>query len=160
MKVGVSGHQKIQPKSAIGWVEATIRDELRKQRASVGVSSLAAGADQTFATIVLKMGLELEAVIPCAGYESTFTDEENEKRFQQLNECAKFHHLLDFDQPSEEAFLSAGKRVVDTSDFMIFVWDGMPARGVGGTADIVAYAQSKSVPFLWLCPRGCVSHRY
>jgi len=62
---GISGHQNIRPQSALGWVEAVIREELLNQRASVGVSSLAAGADQIFA----EMGLDLEAVIPCAGYE-------------------------------------------------------------------------------------------
>lgn len=152
MKVGISGHQNIQPESAVGWVEATIRDELRNQRASVGVSSLAAGADQIFAAIVLEMGLELEAVIPCIGYELAFGHEENKIRFQQLNERAKFHHLLNFDQPSEEAFLIAGQRIVDTSDFMIFVWDGMPARGIGGTSDIVTYARGTGIPYLWLNP--------
>lgn len=37
-------------------------------------------------------------------------------------------------------------------DRLIAVWDGRPARGYGGTADLVAYARGLGVPVqvLWL----------
>lgn len=152
MRVGISGHQNIQPESAVAWLEAAIREALATQRASVGVSSLAAGADQIFATVVLEMGLDLAVVTPCIGYESSFENEESKARFIRLNDRAKFHHLMDFPSPSEQAFLAAGKWIIDTSDSMIFIWDGRPARGLGGTADIVAYARAKTVPFVHLNP--------
>ena len=155
MRIGISGHQNILPESARGWVADAIRNELRNRHASVGVSSLAAGTDQIFAGIVLEMGLELEVVIPCVGYESAFADAEAKSRFRQLNEHAKIHSHLDFDGPSELAFLSAGHRVVESADLMIFVWDGKPARGLGGTGDIVAYAKAEGVPFIQLNPTDC-----
>jgi hypothetical protein len=34
------------------------------------------------------------------------------------------------------------------------VWDGKPARGIGGTADIVSYARQKGVPVAVLWPEG------
>lgn len=160
MKVGVSGHQHIQPQSALRWVEEAIREELHEQRASVGVSSLAAGADQIFAGIVLELGLALEAVIPCAGYDSAFADQTSKDRFKKLIGQAKTQHVLDFPYPSEEAFFAAGKRVVDTVDLMIFVWNGMPARGLGGTADIVEYARTKRLPFTHLNPTDSCRHRH
>lgn len=158
MRIGISGHQNILPQSAVGWVADAIRDELRNRRASVGVSSLAAGTDQIFASIVLELGLELEAVIPCAGYESAFADDEGRARFRRLNEAAKIHRHLNFDEPSELAFLSAGQQVVDLADLMIFVWNGKPARGLGGTADIVAYAKAEGVPFIHLNPTDSSAH--
>jgi len=36
----------------------------------------------------------------------------------------------------------------------VAVWDGKPARGVGGTADIVSYARQKGVPVAVLWPDG------
>lgn len=152
MKVGISGHQNIRPTSAISWVETAIRDELHKQRASVGVSCLAAGADQIFAKAVVELNLELEAVIPCVGYEAAFQDNESKELFRDMIARAKSRQVLDFASPTEEAFFAAGKRVVDTADFMLFVWDGMPARGLGGTADVVAYTRSKRLPFTHLNP--------
>lgn len=160
MKVGISGHQNIRPKSAVGWLESAIREALATQRASVGVSSLAAGADQIFAKVVLEMGLDLEVVIPCIGYESSFENNESKARFIRLNERAKFHNFMGFPAPSEEAFLRAGTWVVDTSDSMIFIWDGKPARGLGGTADIVAYARGKKVPFVHLNPTDSSIERH
>jgi len=52
----------------------------------------------------------------------------------------------------EEAFLAAGKRVVDLSDIVIAVRDGEPAKGKGGTADSVAYALSTGAPVIHLNP--------
>src|SRR5271165_2228772 len=36
----------------------------------------------------------------------------------------------------EDAYMAAGRRVVDLSDVMIAVWIAKPAKGKGGTADI------------------------
>jgi hypothetical protein len=58
---------------------------------------------------------------------------------------------LDYAEPTEEAFLAAGKSVVDNCQVLIAVWDGKPARGLGGTADIVRYARDtgKAVSIVW-----------
>jgi hypothetical protein len=34
------------------------------------------------------------------------------------------------------------------------VWDGQPARGYGGTADVVAYAKRTGVPYSVIWPEG------
>ena len=61
---------------------------------------------------------------------------------------------LAFDEPSEEAFLAAGRRVAEECDWLIAAWDGEPSRGLGGTADVVAYAGQigKRVEVVW--PKG------
>jgi hypothetical protein len=58
---------------------------------------------------------------------------------------------LPFPEPSEAAFMAAGRRVVDNSDWLLAIWDGEKSRGLGGTADIVAYAEErgKRVEVLW-----------
>jgi hypothetical protein len=40
--------------------------------------------------------------------------------------------------------------VADQCDALVAVWDGQPARGRGGTADIVAYARKKRRPLAWI----------
>src|SRR5262249_10330644 len=50
--------------------------------------------------------------------------------------------------PREKAYELAGRAVVDRSDVMIVVWDGEPARGRGGTAEIYSYAQRWQKPIL------------
>lgn len=155
MKIGISGHQNIRPVSSIKWVESTIRRELRNSQASTGISSLSAGTDQIFAAIVLDLQMELEVVIPCKAYESTFTDLDTQHRYESLKAKARHCDCLDFSKPSEQAFLRAGQRVVELCDMMFFVWNGKPSLGLGGTADIVDYARTEHVPFVWLNPSEC-----
>jgi hypothetical protein len=52
------------------------------------------------------------------------------------------------------AYLSCGRHIVDSSDVLIAIWDGAPARGPGGTGDIVAYARERLVPIIWLSADG------
>jgi polyphosphate kinase 2 (PPK2 family) len=51
----------------------------------------------------------------------------------------------------EDAYLAAGRWIVDHADRLVAVWDGRPARGRGGTAEVVAYARHRGVPVtvLW-----------
>jgi hypothetical protein len=61
---------------------------------------------------------------------------------------------LPFEEPSEKAFFEAGKRIVDWADLLVAVWDGGPARGFGGTADVVRYAEERGRSLLILWPAG------
>ncbi len=47
--------------------------------------------------------------------------------------------------------MAASKLMIDHSDELYAVWDGKPARGYGGTADVVAYARAHgtSVHVIW-----------
>ncbi|MGW4103078.1 hypothetical protein [Streptomyces sp. NPDC004976] len=51
----------------------------------------------------------------------------------------------------EQAYLGAGRWIVDHCDRLIAVWDGRPARGLGGTGNVVANARRTGVPVtvLW-----------
>jgi hypothetical protein len=55
---------------------------------------------------------------------------------------------LDCQASDQQCFLAAGKRVVDLSDQLVAVWDGRPAKGVGGTGDVVGYARSIGRPVI------------
>lgn len=122
------------------------------------VSALAKGADQVVADVVLKdLYGSLSPVLP-------FTPRVYERDFETPKEREAFHHFLaDSPEPwaaedgeplsaeqRAQAYRLAGERMVDESDFVIAVWDGEPARGEGGTGEIVAYAISKDVPVYWI----------
>lgn len=149
--VGVTGHQNL-PIEAVPFIQAGIAYVLDQMSGEfVGVSSLAAGADQLFAEAVLQRGNRLHAVIPCQGYELTFTDDATLQAFTGLLERATSFEVLAYPRPSEEAFLAAGYRVVSLSDILVAVWDGLEAQGMGGTADIArrAYECKKEVFVIW-----------
>jgi hypothetical protein len=143
MTAGITGHQVLGAAADVAWVRAALGRLLREERATEGVSALAEGADQLFAEAVCEAGLPLVAVIPCAGYEAAFGSPGALQAFARLRAAAAATVQLPFPAPSEEAFLAAGREVVDRCDLLLAVWDGAPARGLGGTADVVAFARER-----------------
>jgi hypothetical protein len=149
--LGVTGHQTIPP-SAREVLVSAIQDILRDADSPLqAFTSLAAGADQMVATELLRAGGRLHVIVPSRNYEQTFAAGEDLACFRSLLEAAHAVTRLDYAEPSEEAFLAAGKSVVDNCDVLLAVWDGKPARGLGGTADVVRYARDtgKAVSIVW-----------
>jgi hypothetical protein len=154
-RVGVTGHQNL-PAEAITPITTAVHAILADASSPlIGYSSLAEGADQLFATLVLNARGTLHAVIPSAGYDSTF-DIATLPKYRALLAAADAVTQLPFDKPQEAAYDAAGRYVVDSIDILIAIWDGKAARGVGGTADAVAYAQAKNVLVHVIWPEGLV----
>ncbi|WP_441286189.1 hypothetical protein ACSRUE_27525 [Sorangium sp. KYC3313] len=146
MRIGITGHRHLGGSDDRKGVHAEISARLR-ERARPGdeaLSSLAIGADQIFAQAALEAGLRLHAVVPCEGYDATFSPEELQG-YEALLTAATEVTTLAFPIPSEIAFEAAGRWIVDHCDAVIAVWNGCPASGRGGTGDIVDYARSKNV---------------
>jgi hypothetical protein len=149
--LGVTGHQTL-PSGAREFVVSAVQDILRDAESPLSaVTSLAAGADQLVAAELLRAGGRLHVIVPSGSYEQTFAAGEDLACFQSLLGAAHIVTRLAYAEPSEEAFLAAGQSVVDNCDVLIAVWDGKPARGLGGTADIVRYARDtgKAVSIVW-----------
>lgn len=152
MRIGVTGHQRLPAQ-----VEQFVLDDLARYAGLCDlwcVSSLAAGADQLAAARLLHLGARLHVVVPCEGYESTFTEGRSRRRYGDLVSAATVVDTLAYSQPGEDAFLAAGMAVVDLSEEVLAVWDGLPSRGRGGTADVVAHARTSGTPVRILWPAG------
>jgi len=146
MMIGFSGHQHIGDDATRNWLEAVIQREILKSGCDIGSCSLAVGSDQLFARCLLRLGKRLEVIVPCDGYEATFKEDANLQQYKQmLAQANSVVKLSEFREPSEEAFLAAGMTIVGLSDLMFFVWNEKPARGLGGTGDVVAYARKVGV---------------
>jgi hypothetical protein len=151
MRVGVTGHQQLDDPTAWGWVARVMRDELaRLTPPIVGVTSLAAGADQLLARLVLEADGTIHAVLPFADIERSFSAEDL-PAYRELVRQAKVE-VLDTPGTDEDAYLAAGHKVVDESDILLAVWNGRPAKGKGGTADVVAYALRRGLPLIHIDP--------
>ncbi|MDX3103586.1 hypothetical protein [Nonomuraea angiospora] len=50
--------------------------------------------------------------------------------------------------------MTASARMLDDAEVLFAVWDGQPARGYGGTADVVAEARRLEVPVRVIWPAG------
>lgn len=142
MRVGITGHQR-RPEIDWQWIADSISVELRNfTQVDQALSSLAVGSDQVFARVALDLGIPILAVIPTDDYETQFSgsDGETYRDLLSRSEILKMRCVGDH----EHCFLEAGKEIVRRSDVVFAVWDGKPSEGVGGTADVVAFALSNA----------------
>ncbi|MFE2286017.1 hypothetical protein ACFXDJ_17835 [Streptomyces sp. NPDC059443] len=150
-RIGVTGHRSI-PDEALGHVEEGLRAVLGSHEGPLeALSSLAEGADQLFAAIALECGADLTVVIPSRDYEEGFEGAEALERYRGLKRRAAQEVRMDFARSTDEAYYAAGTYIADSCDRLVAVWDGLPARGHGGTAEIVAYTRTlgKPVTVIW-----------
>jgi hypothetical protein len=153
MKVGITGHQLLGDSEQGEWVQQELDQVIAALPPPlIGISSLAAGADQLFATAILDHEGALEVIIPFADYESVFRADRDRAEFKHLLSLATNSETLEKGSTDEEAYFAAGKRVVDLSEMMIAVWNGKPAAGLGGTGDVVKYALQQQKRIIHLDP--------
>lgn len=152
VRFGVTGHRTLPP----GIADHAVRHWQRVLPSGAGlrgVSSLADGADQLFAGHVLDAGGTLEAVLPTSwvSYASSLAAG-GRQRLENFIRAAATVITMPFAEPCDQGYLAAGQALVDRCDHLFAVWDGEPARGMGGTADIVAYARDRGRPVtvLWI----------
>jgi 8-oxo-dGTP pyrophosphatase MutT (NUDIX family) len=155
-RIGFSGHQQLGNETTVAYVSQTLRellttfqDRTRQDNQELLIyAALAPGADQLFIKTALELNIAVEAVIPCTQYEEIFTSAEALSEYRHvLAHCRKIHRLP-AQTCSDEAYLEAGHWIVHHSDLLILVWNGYPAGGRGGTADVASYARALRRPFI------------
>lgn len=155
MIVGVTGHRFYDSATARYLTERV--DTLLVAWAAESevrvVTSLAEGADQLVARVAVARGLPIDVVLPADGYRESL-EPEFRGEYDRLLAAAATVSLLDHAEPESEAYLDAGLVVLDRADALIAIWDGEPARGTGGTGDIVAAARARGVRVEVLWPDG------
>lgn len=153
LRIAVSGHRGL-PAQTVTLVDRAIRAHLAEcDSAIVGLTCLADGADQIFARAVLDAGGSIEVVVPAERYRDGLPAEVHGDYDELLSKAAHVHRLT-YDESSSEAHMSASIYMLEHAEELWAVWDGLPARGYGGTADVVAHARSRGWPVTVIWPDG------
>jgi hypothetical protein len=148
---GITGHQDLG--DAVAWVRQVLGDQIRQHHVTRGVTSLAIGTDQLFAEVLLDRRIPYDSILPSAGYEETFHGAPARNRFHDLLSRAAQVDRLAYDAPTEASFFAAGQAIVSRCSLLLAVWDGKPARGLGGTGDVVEYAKSRGRRWIHIDPQ-------
>jgi hypothetical protein len=155
--VGFTGHEGLRPPT-MTLIKGVLRDRLarlaQRDEMLVGVTMLGPGADQLFARVMLEVGGFLCVVVPARLYRSQFEDEDAKEEYDRLYEQASYFEPLDYGPSTMIAHMEGARVVVHQSDKLLAVWDGQPARGRDGTADVVAYARDRGMPVEVIWPEG------
>ena len=160
LRVGVTGHRALSNDPMLaGQVRAAAR-LVQKLAAATSppsrvlvISPLAEGADQLVAEALLEQtqaALEVPLPMPMVAYLEDFLSEPGKAACLALVERAARVRLLPATATREDAYWQAGRYVVENVDVLIALWDGQAARGRGGTAQVVALAEERGTPLLWI----------
>ncbi|MEV4839600.1 MULTISPECIES: hypothetical protein [Nonomuraea] len=142
------------PEETAALIDGAVREALAEYLPGVtGLSCLADGADQVFARAVLDLGGVLEVVVPAKEYREGLPGECHAAYDELLGRAVRTHRL-EFVESTSESHMAASARMLDDADVLFAVWDGQPARGYGGTADVVAEARQREVPVRVIWPDG------
>ena len=158
LRVGVTGHRTLENMPALRLRVAEVLGEIQRQAPSPHltiVSSLAEGADRLVPEVALARGqASLCAILPLAAgdYSDDFTTPESRAEFRALLRRSEDTLVIEPRPSRKAAYAAVGHQIVSQSDVLIAIWDGQPARGPGGTAEIVGYAEEHGVPVYWIDP--------
>ncbi len=149
--VGFSGHRSVN--DPVAKAKAIRRAIELLQHEAPGewlvLSSVASGSDQIFVQEAIDLGHSWHAILPLprAEFAKDFPPEEWTK-VEHLLTKAEDVRVITENGAREDAYLDCGMETVNDADVLIALWDGDPARGKGGTADVVAYAKAMGKPVL------------
>ena len=171
LTVGIIGHRPNRlPPGADKAIAAALSDVLGVLASCAGASrqeldirvatSLAEGADRLGAWSCLARSAKLVVILPfpAAEFEKDFTSTASLEEFRSLLAAASWLVELPWDAHSTavraDAYRQASVLLLDTIDVLVAVWDGLPARGQGGTAETIADACSRNIPVIVVDAKG------
>ncbi len=149
--VGFTGHRQLAEPQGVA---RAIGAELLRLKTSaagewIALSSVAVGGDHLFVRETQKHGLVWHAILPLpkAEFRSDFSSDEWTAAEEVLTQAEQVR-VISENGSREDAYLDCGMETVNGCDVLLAVWDGEPARGKGGTADVVEYARSLGKPLI------------
>jgi hypothetical protein len=154
-RLAVTGHRGLSEKTT-ALVDAALRSEISKHAKTgdlVGLSCLADGADALFARAILNHGGALHVIVPARKYRDELPEGHHATYDALMAEAVEVIRL-DHVESDSGAHMDASLRMLTETDELLAVWDGQPARGHGGTADVVDAAHSQDIPVTVIWPAG------
>jgi hypothetical protein len=161
--VGVTGHRNFASNNPK--ISALVRKELRRvarayPRAPLLIlSGLAEGADRLVTEVAREdFASELWAILPLpdALYVRDFAKRASVKEYKNLKAAAQRvieaplmasrRAVSRYGEPRNHQYAWIGAFIARRAQVLIAIWDGAPARGTGGSAHVVDWFLSGSVP--------------
>jgi hypothetical protein len=153
-RIGITGHRDFDDRTS-----GLVRQQLRRIVGEydpldlTGVTCLAVGADTLFAEAVHERGGRIEVVVPAKRYRRCLPPA-HRRTYDELLARAADIHRLPFLRSDPRAYRAGGQRMLTLVDSLVAVWDGRPAQGLGGTAEVVAAAYDRGMRVEVVWPEG------
>lgn len=148
--IGVTGHRDLIENS-INTLKTKVKFILNKYKKSYSpadiiiLTALAEGADMLVAEVAKELGLKLHIAIPYDenDYLNSFIKNESKKIFQELKFYATDFKTLPckYIQNGDDCYKKLGEYIVDNSNVLLALWDGIVNGKKGGTSCVIQYAK-------------------
>ncbi len=153
LAVGFTGHRTLADEAAS---RASIYHFLAEKKHStseilVGVSSIAAGGDLLFAESCIALEIPIRVLLPMPKEEfRNDFDLPTWSRAEQVMERAMSVEITGGETQRDGSYYECGIETVLQSQWLIALWNGEPAKGLGGTEQIVTFARQIGRPVAWI----------
>lgn len=144
LAVGFTGHRNLEDPPTVKQSIAALLSSLQSEHKQISiVTSAALGADTLFLDAASKLDIPAHVILPFPKerFRLDFTDTPDgwDEVSPLLEQASKLEIVADCETP-EEAYMKTGVEIVENANILLAVWDRLPARGMGGTAEVVEYA--------------------
>jgi hypothetical protein len=121
------------------------------------VSAIAEGADRYAADLALARGWRLVRPLPFdpERYEEDFADAASKEHYQRLLWASRRVKPVRAEVVAEiggdaAPYAAVGRALIEQADLLVCVWNGLPPKGPGGTAEVAALMLEKGGLVLWI----------
>lgn len=148
--IGFAGHRVVADPT--GSKNALLREMRRLldhlQGEVTCVSSAAAGSDLLFLESCEELGLKTFVILPfdLSRFSKDFSDWNEWKRARTLIESSWRYEVMPGNAIAPTAYQLVSRELLKLADRMVFVWDGAPPNGPGGTGETVHEARALNIP--------------
>lgn len=161
ISIGVTGHRKITI-ACSEKIKEVLTSLSEKYLIDKVYSPLAEGADREVAKFFIENNSSTKLIVPLPFdqnlYIDTFTNEQSKIEFQGILSNATSTYIIPnilHKKSKNYLYKLVGENVVDQSNIIVAIWNGKESNGLGGTAEIVQYAQKKKKTILYINSETC-----
>lgn len=149
MKIMITGHRpprlKGQEQKVKEWVSAVVAELAKKEKIEAAYCGMAQGADQIFFRVVAALFIPIYCCYPWKKKDMDFIEE---ACLAGIDGNPPYTRVWLYDKyPGKCGYIERDRYMVDHSDVVLAVWDGVEQ---GGTWDTIEYARSKGKQIIYL----------
>jgi hypothetical protein len=153
LQIGFSGHRTLSHELLCGTAIRKILAEWKTRLPGgiSGLSSLAAGGDLLFAEACFELGIPLRVLLPLpkTQFKEDFDAATWIRAEDALNRAA-FGEVVGAGAERPECYYECGLETIHQCGLLIVLWNGLPARGHGGTGEMAQQSRNLGYPVIWV----------
>jgi uncharacterized phage-like protein YoqJ len=138
MIVAFTGHrpERLGEDSAGAWI--AIKEFLLEQRPERVISGMTQGVDSLAFDIALELGIPVVAAVPWTGHGIGWTEKQLDEYLKRLERAVEVKVTSDTQEYRPWVYTIRDRWMVDNSDLLVAVWDGVR---IGGTWNTIEYSR-------------------